>query len=191
MSAISFGTLIMNILQQLRSKRQAIMNDASAVAFFGMEVATEGWVRPIAFENHVWMLDHGISPKDIGENTDREVLWNQLPDTARKEVEGAIEKLDLLAKDDKVAIVSYLDRIFISLVPGMAFIPSSSCVGPAMGMEGVSDDDFSHENFLEFFKGRGFPVVPSARDEGLTGVVATYLAKDARIFGLPSIAEQG
>jgi len=177
----------MNILHQLRSKRTAIMNDVSAVAFFGMEVATEGWVRPIAFENHVWMLDHGINPKDIGTNTDREALWDMLPDVARKEVHGAIEKLELLAQDDKISIISYLDRIFISLVPGMAFLPANMNVGPALGMEGVTEEDFAEENFLEFFRTRGFPITPSARDAGLTGVVNTYLAKDARIFGLPAI----
>jgi hypothetical protein len=177
----------MNILQQLRSKRQAIMNDVSAVAFFGMEVAAEGWIRPIAFENHVWMLDHGISPRDIGENIDQEVLWNMLPEAAHKEVEEAIEKLDLLAKDDKIAIISYLDRIFISLVPGMAFLPMPAGVGPALGMHGITENDFSQENFLEFFKERGFPITPYARDEGLTGMVSTYLAKDARIFGFPSM----
>jgi len=181
----------MNILHQLRSKRHAIMIEASAVAFFGMEVATDGWVRPIAFENHVWMLDHGINPKDIGENTDREALWDQLPDAARKEVHGAIEKLELLAQNDKIAMVTYHDRIFICMVPGMAFLPNPDGVGPAFGMEGIVEDDFYQSNFLEFFKARGFPVTPSARDQGLTGLVSTYMAKDAKIFGLPSIPNRG
>ena len=181
----------MNILQQLRAKREATMVRVSAVAFFGMEVATEGWVRPIAFENHVWMLDHGIDPRDIGENTDRQALWDKLPEAARKEVHGAIEKLELLVNDDKIAIVNFLDRIFITMVPGMAFLPEPAGVGPAMGMEGVREDDFAHENFLEFFRERGFPITPYARDEGLTGIVHTYMAKDARIFGLPSIPHSG
>lgn len=169
-----------NPLQRLKSKQESIMNKASIVAFFGMEIAPVGWVGPIGLDPDVWMQNHGVDPFESLE-------WDDFPTEAKAEVEEAIEKLELLANDDKIAIITHVDRVFIAIVPGMVFLPYPIEIGPGLGMDGISEGDFAHENFLTFFHDRGFDVTPVVRDESPEGYLNTFLAKNATIFGLPSM----